>query len=72
MKKEALASFSATSFALFEWCPLAWRRRYRQGLDLRWELPDEGEPGGAGGAELGTLAHWLLARWPSDRPRPGP
>ena len=66
-----LASFSATSFALFEWCPLAWRRRFRQGLDLRWELPDEDVPGSAGGAELGTLAHWILARWPSDRPRPG-
>ena len=66
-----LASFSATSFALFEWCPLAWRRRYRQGLDLRWEIPDEGEPGGMGGAELGTLAHWILARWPSDRTQAG-
>ncbi|MDO4787068.1 MAG: UvrD-helicase domain-containing protein [Fretibacterium sp.] len=74
-----LASFSATSFALFEWCPLAWRRRYRQGLDLRWEVPDEGvpdpsgapPPAGSGGAELGTLAHWILARWPSERVRPG-
>ena len=69
-----LASFSATSFALFEWCPLAWRRRYRQGLNLRWELPDEETAeggGGVGGAELGTLAHWILARWPSASPRPG-
>lgn len=71
-----LASFSATSFALFEWCPLAWRRRYRQGLDLRWEIPDEagggtGDAESAGGADLGTLAHWILARWPSDRPMPG-
>ena len=71
-----LASFSATSFALFEWCPLAWRRRYRQGLDLRWEIPDEavggtGDAENAGGADLGTLAHWILARWPSDCPMPG-
>ena len=71
-----LASFSATSFALFEWCPLAWRRRYRQGLDLRWEIPDEavggtGDAESVGGADLGTLAHWILARWPSDRPMPG-
>ena len=71
-----LASFSATSFALFEWCPLAWRRRYQQGLDLRWEIPDEagggmGDAESVGGADLGTLAHWILARWPSDCPMPG-
>ena len=71
----ALSQFSATSFALFQWCPLAWRMRYRQGLDLRWESPDrgllseggrgDGAPFSAGGAELGSLAHWILARWPS-------
>ncbi|MDR2175982.1 MAG: UvrD-helicase domain-containing protein [Synergistaceae bacterium] len=54
----------ATSFALFEWCPFAWRRRHRQGLDLRWEVPDAlDEEEGAGGPEVGTLAHWILARW---------
>jgi ATP-dependent exoDNAse (exonuclease V) beta subunit len=59
-----LSSFSATSFALFQWCPLAWRRRHRQGLDLRWEVPDEGsDEEAAGGSEMGTLAHWILARW---------
>lgn len=62
-----LSQLSATSFALFEWCPLAWRRRYRQGLDLRWESPDRDllAEEGRGGAELGSLAHWLLAHWPS-------
>lgn len=59
-EKIALLSLSATSFALFEWCPFAWRRRHRQGLNLRWETPDEEGPGGS---ELGTLAHWILARW---------
>jgi ATP-dependent exoDNAse (exonuclease V) beta subunit len=61
----ALASFSATSFALFEWCPLAWRRKYRQGLDLKWEIPDttEDEYPNIGGADLGSLAHWVLANW---------
>jgi len=67
----ALSSFSATSFALFEWCPFAWRRRHRQGLDLRWEIPDysggdaEDVVGGykANGPELGSIAHWILARW---------
>jgi ATP-dependent exoDNAse (exonuclease V) beta subunit len=55
-----LSSFSATSFALFEWCPFAWRRRHRQGLDLRWEIPDTDS---VGGSELGTIAHWVLSRW---------
>lgn len=57
-----LQSFSATSYALFEWCPFAWRRRHRQGLDLRWEMPD-GEGDAPGGSLLGTLAHWILAQW---------
>jgi ATP-dependent exoDNAse (exonuclease V) beta subunit len=56
----ALSSFSATSFALFEWCPFAWRRRHRQGLDLRWEVPDADS---VGGSELGSIAHWILSRW---------
>ncbi|MDR1977856.1 MAG: UvrD-helicase domain-containing protein [Synergistaceae bacterium] len=55
-----LSSFSATSFALFEWCPFAWRRRHRQGLDLRWEIPDADA---VGGSELGSIAHWILSRW---------
>ncbi|MCL2010996.1 MAG: UvrD-helicase domain-containing protein, partial [Synergistaceae bacterium] len=59
-----LSSFSATSFALFEWCPFAWRRRHRQGLDLRWEVPDDLSSGDLiGGSELGSVAHWILARW---------
>ncbi|MCR5346868.1 MAG: UvrD-helicase domain-containing protein [Fretibacterium sp.] len=63
-----LDQISATSFAMFEWCPLAWRRRYRQGLDLRWESPDRDllAEEGRGGAELGSLAHWLLAHWDLD------
>ena len=58
-----LSSFSATSFALFEWCPFAWRRRHRQGLDLRWEIPDDDASDAIGGSELGSAAHWILARW---------
>lgn len=70
----SLAELSATSFALFEWCPLAWRRRYRQGLNLRWESPShalltQDDPGGA---DLGSLAHWLLARWPGADGRADP
>ncbi len=61
-----LAVLSATSFSLMEWCPLAWRRRYRQGLDLAWEAPrGAAEEDGRGGSDLGSLAHWILARWPS-------
>ncbi|MBL3539824.1 exodeoxyribonuclease V subunit beta [Aminivibrio sp.] len=51
---------SATSYALFSWCPAAWRMKFRQGLELAWELPSSEE---FGGADLGSLAHWVLARW---------
>ncbi len=64
----SLRQFSATSFALYEWCPYAWRRSYRQGLTLLWELPDRDRDAedeeAHGGAELGSLAHWILSRWP--------
>ncbi len=51
---------SATSYALFSWCPAAWRMKFRQGVELTWELPSSEE---FGGADLGSLAHWVLARW---------
>lgn len=56
----SLERLSATGFALFCFCPFAWRMRYRQALDLRWESPAED---GHGGAEAGSLAHWVLSRW---------
>ena len=56
----SLERLSATSFSLFQWCPAAWRMKYRQGVDLVWELPSSEEQGGA---DLGSLAHWFLARW---------
>jgi ATP-dependent exoDNAse (exonuclease V) beta subunit len=56
----ALASLSATAYSLFMWCPAAYRIKYRQGRELKWELPD-GD--GYGGADLGSLAHWALSRW---------
>lgn len=55
-----LERLSATAFSLFRFCPFAWRMRYRQGLDLKWESPMEESHGGA---EAGSLAHWILARW---------
>lgn len=55
-----LERLSATAFALYRFCPYAWRMRYRQGLDLKWESPAEDSHGGA---ETGSLAHWILARW---------
>lgn len=55
-----LSRISATSWAMFRYCPYGWRLRFRQGLDLSWEQRD-GESGG--GADMGSLAHWLLARW---------
>ena len=63
-----LRQVSASSFALFEFCPFAWRRRYRQGISLTWESPDrdslDSDNDFAGGAGTGSLAHWILARWP--------
>ena len=57
---------SATSYALFSWCPAAWRMKFRQGVELTWELPSSEE---FGGADLGSLAHWVLARWDFTVPR---
>ncbi|MDY6433694.1 MAG: UvrD-helicase domain-containing protein [Synergistales bacterium] len=67
--KNSLRQFSASSFSLFEWCPFAWRRRYRQGRTLSWEVTDrdfEADENFTGGAALGSLAHWILARWPKN------
>jgi ATP-dependent exoDNAse (exonuclease V) beta subunit len=60
--RKGLALLSATSYALFRYCPRAWRIRYRQGGDLfRNVLGDfSGEPGGA---DLGSLVHWVLKQW---------
>jgi len=61
--ERALRQFSATSFALFEWCPFAWRRKYRQGRTLEWEMTDrENNDDVVGGAELGSLVHWILSK----------
>ena len=65
--KTSLRQFSASSFAMYEWCPFAWRRSYMQGRTLKWEDPAEKAEdfdGYTGGAELGSLVHWILSRWP--------
>jgi ATP-dependent exoDNAse (exonuclease V) beta subunit len=54
-----LEKISATTYALLRFCPFAFRMRHRQGVDISWEMPSEG----AGGADLGSLAHWILRRW---------
>ncbi len=67
--ERVLRQISATSFALYEWCPYAWRRKYRQGRTLTWELPERGNDSDDdvhGGAALGSLAHWILSRWPNN------
>lgn len=68
-----LRQISASSFSMFEWCPFAWRRIYRQGRRLQWEDPyekAEDYDGLAGGAELGSLAHWVLAHWLKEGGKP--
>ncbi|MDR1481774.1 MAG: UvrD-helicase domain-containing protein [Synergistaceae bacterium] len=59
-----LAKFSASAYSLLSWCPVAYRRRYRQGWGMRWETAGDR---GAGGADLGSLAHWVLTRWNFDQ-----
>ncbi|MFA5621239.1 MAG: UvrD-helicase domain-containing protein [Thermovirgaceae bacterium] len=54
-----LEKISATAYALLRFCPFAFRMRQRQGVDISWEMPSEG----TGGADLGSLAHWILRRW---------
>lgn len=64
--KNFLRQVSASSFSLWEWCPFAWRRRYRQGINLAWESPDRDlllDDEYSGGADLGSLTHWVLAHW---------
>ncbi|MDR2780699.1 MAG: PD-(D/E)XK nuclease family protein, partial [Synergistaceae bacterium] len=54
------AVLSATAYSLISWCPVAYRMRYRQGRELKWERYGGDGPGGS---ELGTLIHWILSRW---------
>ena len=68
--KNSLRQISATSFALFEWCPFAWRRKYKQGLELSWENEklydndNDDDENYSGGANVGSLTHWILSHWP--------
>lgn len=55
-----LGRLSASAYAMLAWCPNAYRIAYRQGRNLRW-VNEGGE--GQGGADFGTLAHWILSRW---------
>ena len=63
-----LCQVSASSYALFKFCPIAWRRKYMQGLNLKWEMAkneDENlnfDDEFTGGADLGSLAHWILSK----------
>lgn len=59
-----LDRISPTSWALYRHCPYGWRLKFRQGMGLSWGYSD----GDAmGGADLGTMAHWILARWNFSR-----
>ena len=62
-----LIRLGASAYALLRFCPTAYRMRYRQGMDLDWEIPVEGMERdgaeGSGGADAGTLAHRILERW---------
>ncbi len=63
-RPRALRGVSATSWALWSMCPAAWRMAFRQNLDLTWNADaDESFGDSAGGAGLGSVAHWLLSKW---------
>jgi len=55
-----LARLSASAYAMFSWCPAAYRIAYRQGRTMQW-MARPGE--GSGGSEFGSLAHWVLSKW---------
>jgi ATP-dependent exoDNAse (exonuclease V) beta subunit len=68
LPEKPLERISATAYALFRFCPYAFRMRHRQGMDISWES----HSGGDGGSDLGSLAHWILKRWdlrPETLPR---
>ncbi|WP_024821564.1 UvrD-helicase domain-containing protein [Aminobacterium mobile] len=56
-----LSRVSATSFALYRYCPYAFRLKHRQGQELVWEQPSDERD--EGGTDLGSLAHYLLSQW---------
>lgn len=64
LRPRSLCRVSATSHALWSLCPAAWRLSFRQNLDLSWNS-GEGESlhEASGGAELGSVAHWILSKW---------
>lgn len=65
-----LKSISATSYALWSMCPAAWRLKYRQNIELGWNVGKSSSGAGdsprtesAGGTVLGSVIHELLSKW---------
>lgn len=58
-----LARLSASTYAMLAWCPTAYRIAYRQGRNMQWAA----KGGDGGGADFGTLAHWVLSVWDFDK-----
>lgn len=65
-----LGRLSASAYAMLAWCPLAYRIAYRQGRSMAWMVTGDGAGADAdqeeGGADFGSLAHWILSRWDFD------
>jgi len=55
-----LEHITASIYSLYNFCPHAYRMKYRQGLDIPWESATDD---GRGGSDVGSLAHWLLKEW---------
>lgn len=55
-----LGRLSASAYATLTWCPQAYRIAYRQGRNMSWMVKSGEEQGGA---DFGSLAHWILSHW---------
>ena len=55
-----LSRLTASVYALWSWCPVAYRSSFRQGKSLVWQ----GENGE--GSDFGTACHKALQRWDFD------
>jgi ATP-dependent exoDNAse (exonuclease V) beta subunit len=59
----SLTRISATSYALFEWCPFLWRRKYRQGMNIDFENYSGTDKDSMSGKDIGSISHWILSKW---------
>lgn len=57
-----LSRITASAYATLSWCPYAYRRSFRQGIQMEWENEGNGETTESGN-KFGTLIHTLIKQW---------